>query len=186
MVIKIMSKIIFLDIDGVLNVIPQGEDKYGPLFHSHFVSNLEVLINITSSKIVITSSWRKSGLPHMKRMWEFRNYPGEIIDVIPSLFIGKQNIDFYNDRMFKHPTPKVPGYIIPRGCEIEYWLIKLSQEVLDEPITHYVILDDDNDMLLNQQEHYVNCSSSTDSDCVDIGYGLTKKVMYDAIFILNK
>lgn len=181
-----MCKIIFLDIDGVLNVIPQGEDEYGPLFHSNFIKNLEELINKTSAKIVITSSWRKSGLQHIKNMWEFRNYPGEIIDVIPSLFLAKQNIDFYNGRMFKHPTPKVPGYIIPRGCEIEYWLIKLSQEVINEPITHYVILDDDNDMLMNQYNNFVICLGPLDFDAVDIGYGLTNRVMRSAIKILNK
>jgi len=30
-------KIIFLDIDGVLNVISQGRDKYGMIFHPEFV-----------------------------------------------------------------------------------------------------------------------------------------------------
>jgi hypothetical protein len=34
-------KIIFLDIDGVLNVIPQGFDKYGGIFHDHFVKNFK-------------------------------------------------------------------------------------------------------------------------------------------------
>ena len=50
-------KIIFLDIDGVLNVIPQGHDEYGAIFHNHFIDNLKRLIDKTNAKIVITSTW---------------------------------------------------------------------------------------------------------------------------------
>ena len=42
-----MKKIIFLDIDGVLNVIEQGWDDYGPLFHKHFEDNLKMIIDKT-------------------------------------------------------------------------------------------------------------------------------------------
>jgi len=55
-------KIIFLDIDGVLNVIPQGRDKYGMIFHPEFVENLKYIIEQTNAKIVISSSWRIDGI----------------------------------------------------------------------------------------------------------------------------
>jgi hypothetical protein len=32
---------VFLDIDGVLNVIPQGRDEFGSLFHKEFMDNLK-------------------------------------------------------------------------------------------------------------------------------------------------
>ena len=37
-------KVIFLDIDGVLNVIEQGRDEYGQIFHQHFVDNLKKIV----------------------------------------------------------------------------------------------------------------------------------------------
>ena len=43
-------KVIFLDIDGVLNLIPQGYDKYGSIFHQHFIDNLGRIIDDTDSK----------------------------------------------------------------------------------------------------------------------------------------
>jgi len=49
-------KTIFLDIDGVLNVIPQGFDQYGSVFHQHFINNLRYLIEQTGAKIVISSN----------------------------------------------------------------------------------------------------------------------------------
>lgn len=49
-------KIIFLDIDGVLNVIGQGRDEYGQIFHKHFENNLKRIIDETDAKIVISSS----------------------------------------------------------------------------------------------------------------------------------
>jgi len=69
-------KVIFLDIDGVLNVIPQGHDKYGGIFHPEFVENLRTIIEATDAKIVISSTWRMSGLNIMKEMWSARNLPG--------------------------------------------------------------------------------------------------------------
>ena len=71
------SKIIFLDIDGVLNVIGQGHDEFGQIFHKHFEDNLRWVIDKTGAKIVISSSWRGSGLNEMQRMWNVRDLPGE-------------------------------------------------------------------------------------------------------------
>lgn len=76
-------KIIFLDIDGVLNVYPQGHDEYGAIFHPHLVENLKLILDQTGAKIVVSSTWRRSGLSIMKEMWEKRGLPGEVIDITP-------------------------------------------------------------------------------------------------------
>lgn len=55
-------KVIFLDIDGVLNVYCQGRDEYGCTFHKHFEDNLRWIIEETGAKIVISSTWRRDGL----------------------------------------------------------------------------------------------------------------------------
>ena len=158
-------KVIFLDIDGVLNVIPQGHDAFGGIFHPDFVDNLKRIIDETDAKIVISSSWRHSGLQKMLDMWEFRNLPGEVIGVTPDLY---RFLDFEGERT------------MVRGDEIQA-VLNIHQE-----ITHYVILDDDTDMLKHQLGNFVQTSNNINHpDCIDIGYGLTKECTNKAIRILN-
>lgn len=80
-------KIIFLDIDGVICVNwMEFVDEFGHGFHKDYVDNLAEIINSTGAKIVMSSTWRKAGLNEMKRMWEMRDLPGELIDVTPVLW----------------------------------------------------------------------------------------------------
>ena len=158
-------KVVFLDIDGVLNVIPQGHDAFGGIFHSDFVDNLKRIIDETDAKIVISSSWRHSGLQKMLDMWEFRNLPGEVIGVTPDLY---RFLDFEGERT------------MVRGDEIQA-VLNIHPE-----ITHYVILDDDTDMLKHQLGNFVQTSNNINHpDCIDIGYGLTKECTNRVIRILN-
>lgn len=159
-------KVIFLDIDGVLNVMHQDRDEYGAIFHENFVDNLARIVKETGAKIIISSSWRHSGLQRMLDMWEFRKLPGEVIGITPDLWRRIEGEDFH-ERM-------------QRGHEI--------QAVLDHKpeITNYVILDDDNDMLPSQRGNFVWCFNNINHpDCIDIGYGLTRECANRAIRILN-
>ena len=159
-------KIVFLDIDGVLNVIPQGRDKHGAIFHPEFITNLENILNLTGAKIVISSSWRAAGLEAMQSMWTDRNLPGEVFSITPNMF-KYDEFDKYIGRE-------------KRGYEIDVWL-NLYPEV-----TNYVILDDDTDMLPHQMGNFVQTSNNINHpDCIDIGYGLTKICTENAIRILN-
>lgn len=192
-------KIIFLDIDGVLALMHKEHDEFGSLFHKEFVNNLKQIIDETGAKIVISSSWRKSGLVEMLNMWKSRNLPGEIIDTTCSLYIKKGGgICFWNNKLNETPTPKIAGYSIPRGCEIEYWLkdkgfyhcvwdeSKQAEICKESGIESYVIIDDDSDMLYNQRNNFVKTSGNMDhEDMLDTGYGLTKKCAELAIKILN-
>lgn len=149
-------KIIFLDIDGVLNVYGKQQDKYGQIFHKHLVDNLKKIIDETNAKIVLSSSWRLAGLKTIQDMWKYRNLPGAVIDI----------------------TPHRPNDDLTRGEEIELWLMK------NNPIDAYVILDDDTD--IHQLNHFVKTSDNIDHiDCVDIGYGLTSICADKAIEILK-
>jgi len=161
-------KVIFLDIDGVLNVIPKDFDKHGGIFHSSFVKNLERIINETDAKIVISSSWRFSGLSGMIDMWKDRKLPGEVIDVTPNCvqLVNETDFEFYDQ--------------VERGHEIQDWLDKHPE------IERYVIIDDDNDMLESQQEFFVRTVNNDHPDSIDIGYGLTQKCTDKVIQILNK
>lgn len=166
---KEKNLIIFLDIDGVLNLIPQGHDRFGGIFHEHFVLNLKHLIEQTGAKIVITSSWRSAGLQEMQDMWKERNYPGEVIDITPNENdLVNHGLFVYYDEVF-------------RGHEIQFYLDHHPD------ITNYVILDDDIDMLESQLNNFVQTSGNkSHPDCIDIGYGLTKICTQKAIEILNK
>ena len=158
-------KVLFLDIDGVLNVNYQGRDQYGRIFHPNFVENLAMIIKETDAKIILSSSWRHSGLQRMLDMWEFRNLPGEVIGVTPDLY---RFLDFEGERT------------MVRGDEIQA-ILNIHPE-----ITHYVILDDDTDMLKHQLGNFVQTSNNINHpDCIDIGYGLTKECTNKAIRILN-
>jgi hypothetical protein len=160
-------KIIFLDIDGVLNVIGQGHDRFGQIWHIEFINNLKWIIEETGAKLVISSTWRHSGLSIMKEMWIERNLPGDVIGITIDLGTYQDDNGFYQSE--------------PRGKEIEHYL-KSHPE-----ITNYVILDDDTDMLPNQLGNFVQTSTNINHpDCVDIGYGLTKICSEKAIRILNK
>ncbi len=157
-------KVIFLDIDGVLNVYPPGRDEYGDHFMPHLIENLKYILDNTGAKIVVSSSWRLCGEQTMKEMWEKRNLPGEVIGITPNMTYGINC-----------------NTSTPRGKEIERWLYT------NIGIESYVILDDDSDMLEDQMINFVRTSDNpTHPDHVDIGYGLTRICAEQAIEILNR
>jgi hypothetical protein len=159
-------KLIFLDIDGVLNVYPNGFDAYGRLFHPDFVTNLDRIIKETGAKLIISSSWRSRGIDNLKELWGYRNIAGEIVGVTPDLWDEVEGEEY--------PQRRVRGYEI--------------QAVLDRytDIESYVIIDDDTDMLPSQMKNFVNTSNNINHpDSVDIGIGLTNECANKAIRILN-
>lgn len=163
------NNIIFLDIDGVLNVNPKKFDKYGPCFEEVFVKNLSKLIEATSSKIVISSTWKMSGLKVLKSMWEDRNLPGYILDVTPSEVdvVESGKCEFYD--------------LVDRGHEIEQW-VKTNSNI----ILNYCILDDIDDMLPSQKPYLIKTSGNFEDPQSIKGYGLTKILSDKAINILQQ
>ena len=69
-----MRKVLFLDIDGVLN--PKWWDRkkhidiYGGAFDPKAVANLAQNIEKTGAEIVISSSWKELGLSELRNMWK--------------------------------------------------------------------------------------------------------------------
>jgi hypothetical protein len=165
-------KIIFLDIDGVLNVHSVGSkyerDRFGHLFVQDFVDNLRSIVEATDAKIVISSTWRMAGLQIMKELWEERGLPGEVIDITTNAYeIVQEGREEFYDR-------------VERGHEIQEWID--SHSGIDE----YVILDDDNDFLDGQRGRLVRTANNINHpDSIDIGYGLTKECAKKAIRILG-
>ena len=188
-------KIIFLDIDGVLNVMSRGHDDYGSFFHPHLVENFKRVIDETGAKIVISSTWRMSGFEIMKEMWAHRNLPGEVIGIT----------GYGGGSIFTRGEDDKASLSIPRGSEIRHWLHDRDEtgeqrygvyewmskedqieQFEKQSVKSFVIIDDDNDMLIEQQPHFVQTSQRwKEEDSVD-GYGLTSKAADEAIWILNK
>jgi hypothetical protein len=127
-------KVLFLDIDGVLNstdflqrkaarnggrVI--GTDHIDP----DAVSRLNTIIAMTDCKVVVSSVWR------------FNKTPDE-------LYLHLRKHGFVGEVIGSTPQNAKKGY--ERGHEIQEWLDTVGQQ-FEEPVECFVILDDDSDMV---------------------------------------
>lgn len=151
-------KVIFLDIDGVLNNEEHivkihgllGKEQYLDLlrkitelpFDYRSCKLLQELIEKTNVEVILSSTWRLN--PEAPNI--IKRYAGiEIKDI----------------------TPRLNGI---RGEEIQQYLDNHKE------ISNYVILDDDSDMLESQKEHFVK---------VDNKIGLTIKEIIQCENILK-
>jgi methionine--tRNA ligase beta chain len=161
-------KTIFLDIDGVLNVDYKDRDQFGHIFRDEYVQNLKEIIEKTGAKIVISSTWKDKGIERMLALWKERNLPGEIIDVTPDCVDVCEATDIvYYDQ-------------VKRGHEIKLWLDRHPE------VTQYVIFDDIQDFLDEQQDYFVNCSTGEPVKPWKLGIpGLKEECKIKAINILN-
>ncbi len=163
-------KIIFLDFDGVLNTADwyrqmthdTAFDDYGTVFDPHAVANLKKVVDDTGADIVVSSSWKELGLATMLEMWEERRLPGRVVGMTPT---------YIDEEMLLNADLTNMDFMNGRGSEIKGWLQLHGKEV-----SHYVILDDMDDMLPEQQPHLV---------LTDPEVGITKEDADMAIQILN-
>ena len=166
-----MKKIIFLDIDGVLDTqlwYTQMDrnttiDKYGYAFDPNAVANLKRIVEETGADIVISSSWKCMGLTQMEDMWNDRNLPGRIVGITPNSV---------SDELLLHADIDSMELFHIRGEEIKEWLSKHGKRV-----SNYVIIDDMDNMLPEQQSHFIQTNPEV---------GITKEDSEKAIIILNK
>lgn len=125
-------KVIFLDIDGVLNsyaTLPESEKGKMISLHKPLVDRLLHIVKRTGAKIVVSSSWRKSEW----RLKEIRDAGIEYIGVTPC-------------------RPRPAGASMEwceRGKEIWVWINRHRKK----NVVRYCILDDDSDML-PYQKHF--------------------------------
>lgn len=141
-------KVIFLDIDGVLNsvdsmiafhgwlskgTIEQMEDR----LDSVSIGLLRKLCNIVNAKIVISSTWRM-GRTEQDFIEIFARHGWKDFPVIGKTPIGSQLFEVGS---------------LTRGHEIRYWLSEHPE------VTEYIIIDDDGDMLEDQMRYFVHVSN---------------------------
>jgi hypothetical protein len=186
-------KIIFLDIDGVLNSENWYRRRFKEIdtkdilgkypyyeFDPKSIEQLNRIISETGAKIVVSSTWRASySVDDLQTLLNTVGLKGEVIDKTPHM--STKGVDSNENTV---------GYTTPRGCEIEWWLknkgnfqrinwsFEKQLEYLEKGLVkNYVILDDDSDMLYGQREHYVKCNA--------LFNGLDEKTADKAIEILN-
>tara|TARA_R110000868_G_C10973188_1_gene771471 strand:- start:21331 stop:21864 length:534 start_codon:yes stop_codon:yes gene_type:complete len=144
-------KIVFLDIDGVLNV-PSAElgfyyalgidfDKYIKTedrirrdtinWSPSALYNLYRIIDETKAKIVISSTWRLGAeLDIMKAWFQVPLLQNAVIDKTPSF----------------HPKWNDIVVRVPRGSEINAWIEQYKKDNGCKSIDSIAIIDDDSDM----------------------------------------
>lgn len=164
-----MRKVIFLDIDGVLNTKwwytqmdkNTPKDKYGYAFDPNAVANLKRIIDETGADIVISSSWKSFGFSELEDMWQERGLPGKLIGITPNSVSDEMLLDADLDHIELFSI---------RGTEIKEWLTKNGRHV-----SQYAIIDDMDNMLPEQQSHFVK---------TDPEMGISKDNVNQAIQIL--
>jgi hypothetical protein len=161
-----MRKVIFLDIDGVLSPrwwdSNKQSDNYGCLFDAKAVANFAKIIEKTDAQIVVSSSWKLMGFQALQDMWKGRKLPGKIIDITP---------DYMSDELLMKEDSTNVDYLFERGSEVQGWLLLHGDDV-----SRYVIIDDMDDILPEQQSHFVQ---------TDPEVGITEEDANIAIKILN-
>lgn len=146
-----MRKIIFLDIDGVLNshawysrrkkLSPDStRDEFKKNeFDPYSVKLLRELIADTGAEVVLSSVWRL----HEYSQSDVKKYATDFIDV----------------------TPDCDSRI--RGAEIMMWIRANVPRYYEDGVLQYAIIDDDSDMLLWQKDSFFR---------TDIESGLTDEI----------
>jgi hypothetical protein len=145
-----MSKVIFLDIDGVLNTgrwhcQAKGEelqDEYGYKFDPKAVANLKRIVDETGADIVISSTWKSFGFSELEEMWKDRGLPGKLVGLTPN--------SVSDEMLLEVDIDSIELFHI-RGAEIKEWLTKHGKRV-----SNYIIIDDMDNMLPEQQPHFVH------------------------------
>lgn len=160
-------KIIFLDIDGVLNSTEQfnlhnenNDSKLSLEIYKYHIKQLNNLIEQTGAYVVISSSWKHY---HSVVGWN---------DIFKLLGIKATVIG---------TTPQTTTF---RGTQILVWLLEhksniergFSDELYPYEVESFVILDDDSDMEM-LLPRLVQCNAYS---------GLTEKEVNEAIELLNK
>lgn len=161
-------KLIFLDVDGVLNseeyIVKEhdrlGHEAYtqiylrqgGIPFDPKCLRFLRYIIDKTNALICVSSTWRLSEDQRKRLNMVLGNYADRIIGYTVHLGVEKA-----------------------RGQEIEQFLNSLKE--IKCPLENYIILDDDNDMLEDQMKHLILTNYKT---------GLTMEDAIKSVENLNK
>ena len=97
----------------------------------------------------------------MQKMWKDRRLPGKVVGLTPNSV---------SDEFLLHANLDNMDFMAIRGQEIKEWLMQNSG------VTHYAILDDMNDILQEQESHFI---------WIDPEVGITTENVVQTVMILN-
>ena len=168
-----IEKVVFLDIDGVLNTDNRYEEENFVAINEKFVQNLALIVHETKASIVLSSSWRY-GLEDMY------DYIGKEMD--PNIKLLVDTLKKYDMHIYGMTPVRFNG---PNGrpFEIRAWLSDKSN------LKNFVILDDETFWKWNWLKSHVVCTSETyynDDGRCKTRCGLTYEMAKKAIEILNR
>lgn len=180
-----MEKIIFLDIDGVL-AIPESRFELS----ASRQELLRIILEKTDAKIVLSSSWRKHDLESTIEYMKSQGFlftdkmVGVTVRAYHLLKSGENfsiqrgsEIHNYVSNYLIYPWIAYPDQSEKFSIYKEDGSFKCMRSQQENVHFTYVILDDDNDMLLNQKKNFIRCN---------MNIGLTMANVNKAIEILNK
>ena len=172
-----MKKVIFLDIDGVLNSTKTLYEDSS--LEDNLILNLKEIVNKTEAKIILSSSWRLSTYAIAKLMDNLDRFDlvisGMTCDGVDLDWLKKYEFDTtkkYLDTKFDYDENKQIKITHDRGAEIFKWLCYHYD-------CAYVILDDEIEDIKPYFDESVIVKTSYKT-------GLTKEDVKKAIQILNK
>lgn len=157
-----MSKIIFLDFDGVITTVKSNWN-----LDKEKMELVKQICDATGAKIVISSSWRRYTLEQTLELITTKQIENGF-----QSFLYPEDVMGITARMYAFKSGnRETHYGLYRGVEIEQWLSE------HKDVTNYVILDDDSDMLLCQKKHFIKTHALR---------GISKRDVKRAINILTK
>lgn len=137
-------KVLFLDIDGVLNshiwfAMREAPSTYQSMFERskwdldpRAVALVKDFVQRNNLKVVISSTWRRLyNESQLKALFKEHDWNIPIIGVTPTSRSGI------------------------RGDEIQTWIDNWNQEHPSNPVENYIIFDDDSDFKQDQLPHFV-------------------------------
>lgn len=130
-------KVIFLDVDGVLNCWPNdhvSEPEKHEMLHNDLIARYLDICKKTGAETVISSSWRHNGRGLRALKAAGITYIGTTISMMTERFKWKE----------ANPD-KTSIEFMERGKEIQFWLDEHPE------VTRFCIIDDDSDMLPTQK-----------------------------------
>jgi hypothetical protein len=138
-----MRRVIFLDIDGVLNHVGwrapafYEAESMAELIDPATVARLDLLIERSGAEVVLSSSWRRVfSTEKMQGILELVGFRGRLRDRTP---IPHEYDGAAYERLTGSPLP-TPGRSVARGYEIQQWLDAHAD------VEGVVILDDSSQM----------------------------------------
>ena len=116
-------KVLFLDIDGPLNLWPNPPKGINAKFSKEACSNLEFLLNkLPDVHIVVSSAWRKQGLDFVKSVLQNNGIdPRRVYDITGNEILGTMDHRGHQIQCWLDRNPEVKVFAV---CDDEAYDLK--------------------------------------------------------------